>query len=118
MIVGKVFHIDAAHWLPKYEGKCQRLHGHTWHIIVEMCGEPNEKSGMVIDLHAMKELVDPLLERFDHRAVNDLVSMPTCENLAKYIYDELAHLITPLDVSMESVTVQEGEGGYAKYSGY
>ena len=30
MILIKEFEFDAAHYLPEYNGKCERLHGHTY----------------------------------------------------------------------------------------
>ena len=33
MIVLKEFEFDAAHYLPEYNGKCERLHGHTYKLI-------------------------------------------------------------------------------------
>ncbi|GCA81549.1 6-carboxy-5,6,7,8-tetrahydropterin synthase [Microcystis aeruginosa NIES-2521] len=29
-IIYKEFRFEAAHHLPHYEGKCRRLHGHSW----------------------------------------------------------------------------------------
>lgn len=36
MIVLKEFEFDAAHYLPEYNGKCERLHGHTYKLVVKV----------------------------------------------------------------------------------
>ena len=33
MFVLKEFEFDAAHYLPEYNGKCERLHGHTYKLV-------------------------------------------------------------------------------------
>ena len=48
MFVLKEFEFDAAHYLPEYNGKCERLHGHTYKLVVKVEGTP-DKEGMVID---------------------------------------------------------------------
>jgi 6-pyruvoyltetrahydropterin/6-carboxytetrahydropterin synthase len=32
------FSFEAAHFLPLHDGKCRRLHGHSWVGWVEICG--------------------------------------------------------------------------------
>ena len=62
MILIKEFEFDAAHYLPEYNGKCEKLHGHTYKLVVKIDGTP-DKEGMVIDFVRLKEIVkeeDPL----------------------------------------------------------
>ena len=47
--VVKEFTFDAAHYLPGYNGKCNRPHGHTYRLQVGIEGEPDHSTGMVID---------------------------------------------------------------------
>ncbi|HDM22763.1 MAG TPA: 6-carboxytetrahydropterin synthase, partial [Methanomicrobia archaeon] len=60
---------DAAHRIPDHSGKCKNLHGHTYKLIVTMEGEV--KDGMVIDFEDMKNIVDPVIEKYDHSYLND-----------------------------------------------
>lgn len=46
MFVLKEFEFDAAHYLPEYNGKCERLHGHTYKLVVKVEGTP-DKEGMI-----------------------------------------------------------------------
>ena len=38
MILVKEFEFDAAHNLINYHGKCERLHGHTYKLVVKLEG--------------------------------------------------------------------------------
>uniref|UniRef100_A0A6M3KFR9 Putative 6-Pyruvoyl tetrahydrobiopterin synthase n=1 Tax=viral metagenome TaxID=1070528 RepID=A0A6M3KFR9_9ZZZZ len=113
MIIGRVFHFDAAHHLPKHPGWCKNLHGHTWKVTVEVSGYINTETRMVMDLKDLKALVKGLLDVYDHQCLNDFMSMPTCEFLTLILHDGLQYLL-PSGVKMHSIQVQEGEGGYAR----
>lgn len=56
MILIKEFKFDAAHYLPLYHGKCEKLHGHTYRLVVKMKGRPNDE-GMIIDFLELKSIV-------------------------------------------------------------
>ena len=116
IIVGRKFHIDAAHRLPDYPGKCVRMHGHTWKVTVEICGVIGSNH-MVMDLHTLKVLVDGLLEPLDHRCINEVLphlGSPTCEELAQWLYNTLNEGLSQSQLQVYEIKVQEGEGGYAK----
>lgn len=78
-------------------GKCAlpNYHGHNYELIVKIIGEPDEKTGYVMDLKQLSDLVkEKIIERFDHKNLNldteefrDL--NPTAENIAIVIYDLL-----------------------------
>lgn len=44
MTIIKKFSFDAAHYLPSYEGKCERLHGHTYRLTVMLEGSPTGRA--------------------------------------------------------------------------
>jgi 6-pyruvoyltetrahydropterin/6-carboxytetrahydropterin synthase len=118
MIIGKTFKFEAAHCLPGHE-KCGKVHGHTYKLTVEVEGVIGPVTGMVIDYHELASVVkSEVLDIFDHRYLNDLiVSTPTCERLAAMIFETLDAPLRQLWGSaraLKSVTLQEGEGGYAR----
>ena len=45
---------DAAHNILASNGKCERLHGHTWKIELFVIGEKTESTGMVVDFNVLK----------------------------------------------------------------
>mgnify|MGYP005665459171 CR=1 FL=1 len=82
---------DAAHKLVSYEGKCSRLHGHTWKVEVFVVGNKLDEIGMLTDFRVLKEKLNEVIEKLDHSFLNDFEEMgnPTCENIARYIYERL-----------------------------
>jgi len=79
-------------------GKCSNLngHGHNYTLEVTVKGEVDPKSGFVVDLKELKEIMNrEVLDAFDHRFLNKEVPefsilIPTTENLAVVIWERLA----------------------------
>jgi len=90
----KIFQIEAAHRLPHVpEGhKCARLHGHSFRIEIHLSGPVDSHAGWVMDFADLKTVFAPVYERIDHRLLNDIPGLenPTSENLARWIWDQLA----------------------------
>ena len=51
-----VFHFSSSHFLTKYRGKCENLHGHNYKLIVAIKGDIKE-DGMVMDYAVIKRIV-------------------------------------------------------------
>ena len=115
--LSKQFGFEAAHWLPTFpEGhKCRRLHGHSFRIEVVVSGEVPAEQGYLLDFGAIAEIVQPLVERLDHRLLNDIEGLenPTAEQLARWLYDRIAPSLAPL----ASVRVQETCTSAVTYAG-
>lgn len=106
---------DAAHKLVGYKGKCARLHGHTWKVEVFVVGERLNDKGILLDFSILKEKISKMIERFDHKFLNDFkeIGNPTCENISKYIFENLKDL--PNNVKLEKVRVWEGQKSWCAY---
>ena len=115
-------HFDAAHRLPHYIGKCNNLHGHTWHVRAEITyyavpvGElKGQHDGMLLDFGDVKEV----WEELDHAYLNDILENPTAELVTAYIYDNMVEIIKvdcPYAFQVV-VTIVEGEGGMVSHTG-
>lgn len=86
---------EAAHRIAGYKGKCDRLHGHSWTVEAAVTGTRLDELGMLVDFKLVKGRLRELLETLDHMFLNDLEPFsaginPTAENIAKYIYSEMA----------------------------
>ena len=77
MEVSKSFSFSASHILPKHKGKCSRLHGHNWTLIVTIRGEVNKETGFVIDYTELKEIMEPLIQALDHRHLGQWIEKDT-----------------------------------------
>jgi 6-pyruvoyltetrahydropterin/6-carboxytetrahydropterin synthase len=89
----KEFSFEASHQLPHHDGKCARLHGHSWkgRVIVKagVLYTSGPKQGMVIDYADISKPIKALVETsLDHYHLNDSTGLtnPTSEHLAKWIY--------------------------------
>lgn len=87
MKVGLIVEFDAAHKLPHLLNKCKNLHGHTYKVEIQVKGE--SVNGMVIDFHDLKHDIQFLIDRLDHSYLNDIIQIPTAENLCEYIYQNI-----------------------------
>jgi len=87
--VTRSFTFEAAHQLPWHQGKCQRLHGHSYRLEVTVTG-PIGPDGIVVDFGDVRRVVQrEIIDRFDHRYLNDLLDNPTAELLATEIWKSL-----------------------------
>src|SRR5438445_6282598 len=79
-------------------GKCNNPHGHGHNYTLEVTlkGDVNPRSGFVVDLKQLKEILNrEVLDAMDHRFLNKEVPefanrIPTTENLAITIWQRLA----------------------------
>jgi 6-pyruvoyltetrahydropterin/6-carboxytetrahydropterin synthase len=87
--VTRTFRFEAAHQLPWHEGKCRHLHGHSYRLDVTVSG-PLGPNGIVLDFADLQARVNTeVVDRFDHRYLNDLLDNPTAELLAHQIWKML-----------------------------
>lgn len=85
----KEFTFDSAHFLANYNGKCERMHGHTYRLRVFVKG-PVREDGLVMDFAEIKEIVQKkILDRIDHTSLNDLLDQPSAENICIWIWGQL-----------------------------
>lgn len=104
-------------------GKCSNphYHGHNYDLIVSVEGEIDPKTGFVIDLKILKDLIHDEVEvPFDHKNLNLQVSEfkelnPTAENISVVIYNRLKAKL-PQHLELE-VTLYETARNFVTYSG-
>jgi 6-pyruvoyltetrahydropterin/6-carboxytetrahydropterin synthase len=86
-------HYDSAHYLRRYHGKCERLHGHRYVVEIALFAPDVGDDGLAYDFVEVKRHLRTLADRLDHQNLNDLPPFtdvePSAENQARYFYDEL-----------------------------
>jgi 6-pyruvoyltetrahydropterin/6-carboxytetrahydropterin synthase len=113
----------AGHYLRNYRGKCENPHGHNYKVRVTLAGEQLDKAGLLIDFKDLRDVMKQVIDRLDHRMLNDLepftVLNPSAENLAKYFFDEANGRLrstTNGRVGVKMVTIFETDTTTATYS--
>jgi 6-pyruvoyltetrahydropterin/6-carboxytetrahydropterin synthase len=109
----------AAHCLREVGGKCESLHGHNFTVEVAVESAALNELGMVIDFRVLKSKTQAVLQALDHRYLNELPFFkgknPSSENLASYLFEELARQIDQQDYRVSWVAVWESETSRATY---
>lgn len=115
--VSKKVSFDAAHYLPKYKGPCQRVHGHTFEVEVGLLGVVR-KDGMVIDFKDLKNLLqEEVVDKYDHQDLNNFFDNPTAENIAVSIWMSLLSKEGNLGPYLEYVKVWESPDSCCEVKG-
>ena len=108
MKLGVVTEFDAAHLLPGYQGKCARLHGHTYQVEIVVDGEVG-KDGFVMDFYQLKQIISKALQELDHGYLNDVLPNPTAETIARWISDHLTQDLDGTAARLVSLKLWEGK---------
>ncbi len=131
--VSRKAHFNAAHRLHVEDwsedknnevfGKCcnPNYHGHNYELIVDVTGDIDQTTGIVIDLKVLKDIIrDEIEEVLDHKNLNLDIPyfkkvIPTAENICIFIWDIMREKISnDKDIS---VTLYETPRNFVKYSG-
>lgn len=139
--VTKIFTFDTGHRLSNYEGKCKRLHGHTYKLELTVTAEMLDNAGMVLDFNELKEIFNETIDsQWDHRTLlfkddefnktlikhdsPDFPSFipvpynPTAENMAKDIFYRISgELPRERGLHIEKVKLYETPTSYAEFDG-
>ena len=93
MDIFKTFSIEAAHRLPNVPAghQCARLHGHSFRVDLVVSGEPDPRTGWILDFAEIKAAFHPLYAQLDHHYLNEVEGLenPTSERLATWIWERL-----------------------------
>lgn len=104
-------------------GKCNNpnWHGHNYILDVSVEGDIDERTGYVLDLAALKQLVErEVVDKVDHRNFNldvDFMrsAIPTSENIVVAFWRLLVDRVQPARLSR--LVLWETENNYVEYTG-
>ncbi len=107
----KEFTFEAAHQLAANVDPGHpyaNLHGHSFKVEVFLRGEPDPETGWIVDLAEVEQALAPVREQLDHHYLNviDGLERPTLENIARWIWDQVA----PRIPALHRVVVRRGAG--------
>ena len=104
-------------------GKCNNpnWHGHNYRLDVSVTGPIDGRTGYVIDLGALKRIVEEkVIQRIDHRNINLEVEFmrginPTAENIVVACWQVLQPAVAP--GRLARLTLWETDNNYVEYDG-
>ncbi|HKQ54582.1 MAG TPA: 6-carboxytetrahydropterin synthase [Methyloceanibacter sp.] len=93
MRIYKEFGFEAAHFLPSAPPghPNARVHGHSFRVRVTIDGEPDGKTGLVMNLGDVEAAIANVREALDHHLLNEVegLTQPTLERIATWLWDRL-----------------------------
>ena len=106
-------------------GDSANLHGHGHNYIVEVTleGASDPVTGMVLDLKALKEVMnDEVIEQYDHKHLNHEVppfdkTVPTAENIARDIWRRLEPHFPEGGARLQRIRLWETQDFYVDFYG-
>lgn len=103
MLAFKHFSFEAAHTLPEFP----EIHGHSYHVTVWIEGGGD----YVIKETEFTAALESVRARLDHSNLNKIIAVPTSENIARFIWDNI-------DLPLVEVVVERPSLGFGvSYTG-
>jgi 6-pyruvoyltetrahydropterin/6-carboxytetrahydropterin synthase len=110
---------SAAHHLNCYNGPCEKVHGHNWHVRAIVRCDTLNNLGIGIDFRTLKAALADVLKDLDHSDLNTLFEKkglnPSSENCARHIFEELETRCAGESCTVVRVEVTETPGNTAAY---
>jgi 6-pyruvoyltetrahydropterin/6-carboxytetrahydropterin synthase len=135
MLITRRVEFSASHtcWNPSLDGERNRAlygaeanpmgHGHNYVLEVTLEGEPDPVTGMIVDLKAVKQVLEEaVVGPMDHRHLNREVPpfdhvVPTPENVAVEIWRRLTPRFDGTPARLKQVRLYETEDLWVDYEG-
>jgi 6-pyruvoyltetrahydropterin/6-carboxytetrahydropterin synthase len=129
--VCRTFTFEAAHQLPRYDGKCSQVHGHSYKLEVEIAcpvsllnGYLDPQDAMVVDFNTLESVVNnEVIRLLDHQMINNQIDIaePTAEMLVLWIVEILKKAVWSYSnpdrksVHLNRIRLYETEKCYAEW---
>lgn len=100
-------------------------HGHTYHLEATVFGTIDPDTGFVIDFKDLKQILKNVLEKLDHRLINNILffkdsnRLATAENILQYLWQELApsiNALRPKQAELVKLKLWETPNSFAELS--
>ena len=119
LTICRSFNFCAAHSLPEMKhSKCKNLHGHNYVLEVEVTRvlwKTFTKTGMIVDFTEFKNIINEhVIDKYDHRNLNDFMQNPTVEVLLSEIADILDRELDTKNLLMKRLRLYETPQCYAE----
>ena len=105
------FGFDAAHYFAHFPAGHPNhgMHGHSFQVEVAVRGQPDPRTGFIVDFAELERTCAEIREMLDHRVLNEVegLGQPSLENLCAWIWRRLA----PRFAALSRVAVRRDSAG-------
>ena len=131
IVLNKVFYFSAAHkyYSPELSpeeneaafGEDLRVHGHNYTLTVSVTGEVDPRTGFLVDLGHLKDVVkSEVISQVDHSLIDEDIpwfkgKQPSTENMVVWMWEQIAAKLT--SGSLHRIRLQETPTIYTDYDG-
>ena len=109
------------HYLPKEQGKEQKIHSHQYKVCIMLSGKKLDDNGFLVDIIEIKKILSAVLKRFSDVTLNDLPEFKdksaSIENLSKIIWDKFTGLLNAPNIDTVEIRIYENDNNWSSYSG-
>ena len=106
-------HFLASHRLTLPDGRKEPLHRHNWTVSADVSSIELNSSGLVIDFHQLKQMVDNIVSELDNIPLEEIdyfqQNNSSAETISKYIYEKLEPKL-PKAVILNHIRISEEPG--------
>lgn len=102
-LMGLIYHIESAH--KAFNGP---LHGHTFRIEVLLEGKLKNNAVAGLDFKIIKEKIEKVVMTLNKKNLNEIMEVPTVENIACYLIKKLKSF------PIKSIKVWESSNRFAE----
>lgn len=117
--VNQICYFSAAHVLRGYPAACEKLHGHNYKVILKVTANKLDHLGMVIDYVEIEQKANKYISELDHQYLNKIAPFdeinPTAENVAAWLFNNIAKEINDDRVTLSKITVWETDHNCVTY---
>ncbi|MEM7630002.1 MAG: 6-carboxytetrahydropterin synthase [Planctomycetota bacterium] len=104
-------------------GVPEPLHGHNWHVTVDIAAPTLDDDGLLVDFHTIHDALNDTISPFHNRTLNDVEPFnhlnPTAELIARHIAIQLdarvGSALRAVDARITAVAITEAPGCTATY---
>jgi len=111
--------LNARHYVSN--GEKGPTHSHSWRIQARLAGNPSAEHNTLIGFADAKLIVQKKLNRYNEALLNQVAPfdkiVPTTENIAVALYDEINSAFSSPELKLTSICVWESPTNYVLYRG-
>jgi len=102
---------SVSHFLPA-QGQCERLHGHTYAVFLELSGELGNND-MLVDFKKLKHTIKEVIDELDHRVIipihNPFINITVRERKVEIHFEEREFVFPREDVLLLPISSSSAE---------